>query len=77
MESRIHTVLESAELFHIFLRKGYFDMLSSYPRTPSLGSRMKGLIALQRIFEVDSPILKEILKQWAVQYLLIHTKLNK
>lgn len=58
MESRIHTVLESAELFHIFLRKGYFDMLSSYPRTPSLGSRMKGLIALQRIFEVDSPILK-------------------
>lgn len=52
-------------------------MLSSYPRTPSLGSRMKGLIALQRIFEVDSPILKEILKQWAVQYLLIHTKLNK
>lgn len=38
---------------------------------------MKGLIALQRIFEVDSPILKEILKQWAVQYLLIHTKLNK
>lgn len=76
MESRIHTVLESAELFHIFLRKGYFDMLS-YPRTPSLGLRMKGLIALQRIFEVDSPILKEILKQWAVQYLLIHTKLNK
>lgn len=39
---------------------------------------MKGLIVLQHIFEAASPILKAILKQWAVQYLLlIHTKLYK